>query len=363
MLANGSLMPVPQKTIEKWGDKWTNPEHIVSNGAYKLTKHIVNGRFVAKRNPLYWDNKNTVINKVTYLEIKEAQSDVDRYQAGGEDMTGWSLPPNPVFTQLQNQYPNQLKITPDLSTEYMAFNVRKKKLSDPKVRRAISYGFDRDIISKDVLGPAFSPLYTFAPTKTANYAPIQTQQEKLSPQERYKLARKWLKEAGFDKNHPLQINLLYASSPMLKKVNTAIASMLSTNIGVNVTISNQDWKSYLNTTQETNNWDVAVSGWSGDYNDPMTFYSILTPNGSENTGHWNNKSYGKLLNKTGVTLDVNKRKKLYNKLEKQIDKSAPVSPIYQAQATRLVKPYVQGLPMNDALNFVYTKDLYLTKHS
>ena len=81
-------------------------------------------------------------------------------------MTGWRLPPNPVFTQLQNQYPNQLKITPDLSTEYMAFNVRKKKLSDPKVRRAISYGFDRDIISKDVLGPAFSPLYTFAPTKT-----------------------------------------------------------------------------------------------------------------------------------------------------------------------------------------------------
>ena len=88
-----------------------------------------------------------------------------------------------------------------------------------------------------------------------------------------------------------------------------------------------------------------------------------TPNGSENTGHWNNKKYGKLLNKTGVTLDVNKRKKLYNELEKQIDKSAPVSPIYQAQATRLVKPYVQGLPMNDALNFVYTKDLYLTKHS
>ena len=35
---------------------------------------------------------------------------------------------------------------------------------------------------------------------------------------------------------------------------------------------------------------------------------------------------------------------------------------FQTKATTLVKPYVKGYPMNNALNYVYSKDLYLVKH-
>lgn len=80
----------------------TKPEHIVTSGAYKLSQWVVNERIVAERNPRYWDNAHTVINKVTYLPITSEASDVNRFKAGEIDI---------VYTVPINQFA-QLKKTP-----------------------------------------------------------------------------------------------------------------------------------------------------------------------------------------------------------------------------------------------------------
>jgi oligopeptide transport system substrate-binding protein len=69
MLAHPSLVPIDKVLVNRFGDKWTKPEHIVTSGPYKLSQWVVNERIVAERNPRYWDNAHTVINKVTYLPI------------------------------------------------------------------------------------------------------------------------------------------------------------------------------------------------------------------------------------------------------------------------------------------------------
>ncbi|MDN6090105.1 MAG: ABC transporter substrate-binding protein, partial [Enterobacterales bacterium] len=42
LLANFSLFPVPQKTIERYGNDWTKPENLVGNGAYAMQERVVN---------------------------------------------------------------------------------------------------------------------------------------------------------------------------------------------------------------------------------------------------------------------------------------------------------------------------------
>ncbi len=69
MLAHPSLVPIDKVLVERYADKWTRPEHIVTSGPYKLSQWVVNERLVAERNAKYWDNAHTVINKVTYLPI------------------------------------------------------------------------------------------------------------------------------------------------------------------------------------------------------------------------------------------------------------------------------------------------------
>lgn len=60
------MSPVNQTVIEKFGEKWTQPANFVGNGAYVLKNWTVNERIELERSPTYWDNKNTVINKVTF---------------------------------------------------------------------------------------------------------------------------------------------------------------------------------------------------------------------------------------------------------------------------------------------------------
>lgn len=36
LLVHPSVSPVPKSAVEKFGDKWTQPANIVTNGAYKL---------------------------------------------------------------------------------------------------------------------------------------------------------------------------------------------------------------------------------------------------------------------------------------------------------------------------------------
>lgn len=102
MLAHPSLVSVDKVLIGRFGDKWTKPEHFVSSGAYKLSQWVVNERIVAERNPRYWDNAHTVINKVTYLPITSEASDVNRYKAGEIDIV-YTVPIN-QFAQLKKTW-------------------------------------------------------------------------------------------------------------------------------------------------------------------------------------------------------------------------------------------------------------------
>lgn len=98
MLAHPSLVPIDKVLVNRFGEQWTKPEHIVTSGPYKLSAWVVNERIVAERNPRYWDNEHTVINKVTWLPIHSEAADVNRYKAGEIDI---------VYTVPINQFAQQ----------------------------------------------------------------------------------------------------------------------------------------------------------------------------------------------------------------------------------------------------------------
>lgn len=72
--------------------------NLVGNGAYTLADHVINEKIVFERNKNYWNDKETVINKATFLAIANAATDVSRYRAGDLDMTNYALPPEQFAT-------------------------------------------------------------------------------------------------------------------------------------------------------------------------------------------------------------------------------------------------------------------------
>jgi oligopeptide transport system substrate-binding protein len=121
LLVHASLSPVPKAAIEKYGEKWTQPGNIVTNGAYTLKDWVVNERIDLVRNPQYWNNAKTVINQVTYLPISSEVTDVNRYRSGEIDMTYNQLPIE-LFQKLKKEIPNQVHVDPYLCTYYYEIN-------------------------------------------------------------------------------------------------------------------------------------------------------------------------------------------------------------------------------------------------
>lgn len=358
MTVNSSLFPAPKKTIEKWGEAWTKPGHLVSNGAYKLDKWIVNEKMVLVRNHDYWNDKKTVINQVTVLPIKDASVEFSRYQAGDLDITSNSGIPTNRYKSLLKSTPKEVKVSPALATYYYDFNNQKPPFNDVRVRKALSYAIDRTIITKYVTGVGEIPAYSFTPPDVDGFKAKEPAYEKWTQAERNKKAQALLKEAGYDKSHPLSFNLLYNTDENHKKIAIAIASMWKTTLGVNAKLENQEWKTFLD-TRNLGNFGVSRDGWFGDYNEASTFLDLFKSTNTSNNAHYKSAAYDKLM---AQAAKANDPAPFYQKAEDLvIDQDMAVAPIYQYTTKRLLKTYVGGYKPNLEDN-LYTRDMYIIAH-
>jgi oligopeptide transport system substrate-binding protein len=356
MTAHQTMFPAPKATIEKWGSDWTKPEHIVSNGAYKMDSWVVNEKMVFSRNENYWNDAKTVINQVTFLPIESPNAELKRFQAGQMDMS-YELP-NDHFKQLTRDIPDEVVVTPKLGTYYYQFNTTKAPYNDVRVRKALSYAIDRNIIAKFVTGTGEIPAYSFTPEIVNGFSPETPDYATWTQKERNEKAKALLEEAGFDKNHPLSFNLLYNTNEDHKKIAIAVSSMWKKTLGVNVRLENQEWKTYLE-TKKHQQFDVARAGWIGDYNEASTMLDLLTSTHGNNDGKYSNAEYDELLHDARTMQDPSAN---YNKAEKvAIEQDMAVAPIYQYTSKRLVKSYVGGYAPNPE-DSIYTRDMYIIKH-
>ncbi|EAO3106656.1 oligopeptide ABC transporter substrate-binding protein OppA [Salmonella enterica] len=360
LLVHPSVSPVPKSAVEKFGDKWTQPANIVTNGAYKLKNWVVNERIVLERNPQYWDNDKTVINQVTYLPISSEVTDVNRYRSGEIDMTYNNMPIE-LFQKLKKEIPNEVRVDPYLCTYYYEINNQKAPFNDVRVRTALKLALDRDIIVNKVKNQGDLPAYSYTPPYTDGAKLVEPEWLKWSQEKRNEEAKKLLAEAGFTADKPLTFDLLYNTSDLHKKLAIAVASIWKKNLGANVKLENQEWKTFLDTRHQ-GTFDVARAGWCADYNEPTSFLNTMLSDSSNNTAHYKSPAFDKLIADTLKVTDDATRSELYAKAEQQLDKDSAIVPVYYYVNARLVKPWVGGYTGKDPLDNIYVKNLYIIKH-
>ncbi|WP_420065704.1 oligopeptide ABC transporter substrate-binding protein OppA [Pectobacterium colocasium] len=355
-----AMSPVNKAAIEKFGDKWTQPQNWIGNGAYKLKDWVVNEKMVLERNPQYWDNAHTVINKVTYLPIASEVTDVNRYRSGEIDMTYNNLPIE-LFQKLKKEIPDEVKVNPYLCTYYYEVNNQKPPFNDVRVRNALRMGLSQDILTNKVKNQGDIPAYGFVPPYIDGLKAAVPEWFTWSQEKRNEEAKKLLAEAGYTADKPLTLNLLYNTSDLHKKMAIAAASIWKQNIGVDVKLENQEWKTFLNTRHQ-GTYDVARASWCADYNEPSTFLNSMLSDSSSNTSHYKSKEFDALVAKSLQVKTDEERTAVYQQAESLLDKDAVIAPVYYYANTRLVKPYVGGLTGKDPQDNVYVKDLYIIKH-
>lgn len=359
MLAHPSLVPIDKVLVGRFGEKWTKPEHFVSSGAYTLSQWVVNERIVAVRNPHYWDNAHTVINKVTYLPISSEAADVNRYKAGEIDIV-YTVPIN-QFAQLKKTLGSELDVSPQLATYYYQFNTTRPPFNDARVRRALNLALDKDIIAGKVLGQGQRPAWLISQPDIGGVKLQTPDYASWSMDKRIAEAKKLLAEAGFNDSHPLSFNLLYNTSESHQRIAIAASSMWKKNLGVEAKLQNQEWKTMLD-TMHTHNFDAVRYAWIADYDDAATFLNTFRTGDSQNTTQYSNPDYDRALVNAAKSKTAQERGKFYQQAEDLLGRDVPAIPVYHYVRTHLVKPWVGGFTP-DKLGYYYTKDMYIKKHS
>jgi oligopeptide transport system substrate-binding protein len=358
LTANFAFFPVQKATVE--GDKnWTRPGKLVGNGAYVLKDRVVNEKLVLTPNTHYWDNGKTVIQQVTFVPINQESAATKRYQAGDIDITE-SFPKN-LYKKLLKDLPGQVYTPPQLGTYYYAFNTQKGPTADARVRLALSMTIDRRLMADKVLGTGEKPAWHFTPDATAGFTPQPSAMEEMSQEELNAQAKTLLQAAGYGPGRPLELTLLYNTQEIHQKIAIAVASMWKKNLGVDVKLQNQEWKTYID-SRNTGKFDIVRASWVADYNEPSTFLSLLTSTHSGNISRFNDPAYDKVLNQASLETSEKARNTDYNAAEKILAEKAPIAPIYQYTNARLIKPWVKGYPITNAEDVAYTRTMYIVKH-
>ncbi|MEZ9056974.1 ABC transporter substrate-binding protein [Vibrio pelagius] len=356
MMGHTTMKPVHQATVEKYGDQWTKPEHFVGNGAFSVDKWIVNERLVLKRNEQYWDNDKTVLNKVTFLPIENQVAEMNRFLSGEIDFTNEL--PTEHFKRLKKEHAEDVSVAGNLCTYYYIFNTKKAPFDDVRVRKAISYAIDRDIVTGAILAQGQKPAYFLTPEITAGFNPELPDYGKITQKERNAEAARLLEEAGYGKDNPLNFNLLYNTSENHKKIAVALGSMWKKTLGLSVTLENQEWKTYLS-SKDSGDFEVARAGWCGDYNEASSFLTLMKSNNTTGGVHYDSKAYDQIIDKALNSTSEKEREALYLEAEALMAKDMPIAPIYQYVKSRLLNPHVGGFPLNNAEDKIFSKDLYI----
>lgn len=290
--------PVPSWLTEDPArtDDWFLPEHIVSNGPYRLSRWLVNDHIRLERSESYWGRAEVHTRAIDALSIENGTTALNLYLTSAVDWLPSNYPSDlvDVLKTRPDFYEN-----PGMVVYFYRFNTTRPPLDDVRVRKALNLAVDRQEIVDRVLGLGQLPATTFVPPGMVGYhAPDTGIRHDVAR------ARELLAEAGYPEGHGFpEIGILYNTSESHQKVAEVVADQLRRALGIRVTAYNQEWQSFLDTVRNLD-YGMARAGWVGDYADPNTFLDLWVTNGGNNQTGWSSPSYDRLIRAAADVTDV-----------------------------------------------------------
>jgi oligopeptide transport system substrate-binding protein len=357
MLLNHSFLPVHPPTIEAFGGPgvrqsgWTRPESFVGNGAYKLVEWKPNSVIRVERNPEYWDAETVRTDAFEFYPIDDVNTEMRAFESGQLHVTG-SLPAN-MRTYYRENFPEKIRFDPFAGVYFYRINTTRPPVDDVRVRKALSLTIDRELIISQLLKGNERVATSYIPRGTGGYE--FPGRETYNPEK----ARALLAEAGYPggKGFP-EMELLFNTSDNHRKIAEAVQNMWRNELGIDITLTNKEWKVYLDTTKEMQ-YDIARAGWIANLY-PFSFLRIFLSYSPNNDTGFADPEYDRLLVESTHTLDQEKRYELIRRAEAIFMETEPVIPIYWYTNVFLINPRVKEwnpkLVNQRPMKFVYLED-------
>ena len=344
-----ATMPLREDIIEENGDQWTfDPSTYISNGPYKLKEWTHNSQIVMEKNDNYYDYENLGPETITFKLMDDANAMLSGFKSGELDY---------IQEAPQAELPSliasgDMKIVDYLGTYYVCFQTQKAPFDNPKVREAFTLAVDRTYIVDKVTqsGQVEAGAYVPSGINDADggdfreeggdyYKPTDADYEANCEK-----ARQLLAEAGYPNGEGFPVvEYLYNTNDAHKAVAEALQNMWEQELGVTVTLNNQEWAAFIQTRKD-GDYSIARNGWISDYNDPISFLDMWMTGGGNNDAQYSNPEYDNLIKEAKTTSDAAERMKLLHQAEDiLVGQDYVVDPLYFYTQKYMLADGIEGM--------------------
>ena len=323
-VAHQSFLAVHPATVEKFGRKWTDPKNIVTDGPFKLARWDHDSRLDLVKWDGWRNADQVTLKRINGSMITEGTTALRAFEAGELDTSGQGLPP--VDLPRLKETPEYAQY-PGLGTYYYGLNV--KTVPDVNQRRAMALAIDRQTIIDNIAQGDQTPSNGFTPKGMPGFDTLTAKSPWLPAHGDIDKAKQLMAKV---KSPQKDVTLLINNAPGHKEIAVAVQSMWQ-KLGLDVTISQQDWAQYLQFLgpPPDPSMDAFRLGWIADYVDAMNFLELWKCGSGNNNTNFCDPSYDKLVEQARKTPDNAQRFGIYKQLEEKLvgkDGAMPIVPIY-----------------------------------
>lgn len=330
---------------------------IAGLGPFRLKEYAPGQRIVLERNPYYWKTDRDrrrlpYLDELVFLFVASEDAQVMRFESGETDMISRLSAENfKLLSREQAQTGSQLVDKgPSLEYNFLLFNLndltsRKREeitrkqvwFRDVRFRQAVSAAVDRESIVRLVYGSRGAPLW-------GNVGPgnrLWANEAIPHPKRSLDTARQLLKSAGFSwspsgqlidgSGKSVEFSIVTSSSNTQRmKMATLIQDDLA-QIGMQVHVVPLDFRAMLDRIFQSFDYETAIMGLGGGDADPNPEMNVWLSSGSSHlwqlgesqpASPWE-REIDQLMQEQMITLDYQKRKRLYDRVQEIIAENVP----------------------------------------
>ncbi len=337
LVSTPPFLPVHAKIAEQNPNWPLDPVSFAANGPFLLKSWKHSDRICLEKNPHFWEKKRVRLDGVDFF-VASPDTALRMYEEDALDWTGSPLsliPPDAVAALRQE---SRLQISPFLATYFYRVNTapriggRKNPLSDPNMRRALSFALDREAIVSHILQGGQAAARSLVPPsmglKTDGYFFDQKEEARLS----------------LAKCEPLEEPLVisYLNNERNAAVAQAVQKQWETTLKIRTQLEAVEPKVFY-ARISNKEFQVAGGSWSADFNDPVNFLEVFKyKDGSTNNTAWEKSDYIDLLNRSGLCKEKSERKELLRQAEAILMEEMPIIPVYHVALNYLKRPQLEG---------------------
>ncbi len=308
----------------------------IGAGPFKFASYTPGQQLVLEKNDDFYDkDKAPTIDRVEFKIMPDPNSAVLALKSGDIDMVPG------ISSQGALQLGDGFDIVsgPQNMVQLMALNNTVKPLNDVKVRQAINYAVDKDVIIQTVAeGNGVKLGSNMSPAMKMYY------QEGLEKRYEHNVeeAKKLLKEAGYENGFKLTITVP-SNYPFHVDTAQVIAEQLKA-VGIQATIKQIEWSSWLEDVYTNAKYEATIIGLTGKL-DPQEVLGRYETKYAKNFFKFSNSEFDALIGQARQEIDVNKRAELYKQAQTLLTDQAAAVYIMDPSRSVAMKNTLKGFKM------------------